>query len=162
HAIMAKTDLAHGDQTVSLTVGLIDSIGRVATRSEAAQRMLRRLADAHAEFSDGLLAHKRAAYEEAEGKLGHAAQELRALGSPAAGWGSLQQGSEELNRSLYDAADTRLQQVIAGASALQPALTGTAVWARGLIAGRRGNLEAANRFYLDARPHLARANEPEN
>ncbi|MGH7617939.1 MAG: hypothetical protein ACREPM_11975, partial [Gemmatimonadaceae bacterium] len=159
--VVAGLDTVKGDQSVRLAVALVDSLRRLAG-ADHVRSPLRRLAAAYAELDDGRRAYLRAAYELATGPLDHAADELRALGSPVAGWASLYLASSELNRGQYDAADKRLQQVVKEATDRQPALKGKGVWTRGVIEVRRGHFEAANAFYRAAAPYLDEANEQDN
>jgi CHAT domain-containing protein len=162
HRVLATLDTVRSDQTLRFTVALVDSEVQAANRSATGRKTLERLARAHADLGDGFDPYIRAMYDAALAPLERAERELHALGSAAGGWASLYLASTELNQSRFDVADERLQRIIAETTPLQPALTGKAVWTRGVIEIRRGNLESANRYYFAAAPYLSRANEPEN
>jgi len=162
HSIVARLDTVHGDQSLRFAVALVDSEVRGASRSESARKTLARLARAHADLGDGSAPYLVGKYDQAFAPLERAERELHALGSAAGGWASLYLASTELNQSRFDVADERLQRIIAETTPLQPALTGKAIWSRGLIELRRGHFEAANQYYVAAAPYMARVNEPEN
>jgi CHAT domain-containing protein len=162
HRVVATLDTVHGDQSLRFTVALVDSEVQAAKRSVTARKTLERLARAHADLGDGFGPYLRGMYDQASDPLQRAERELHALGSTAGGWASLYLASTELNQNRFDAADERLQRIIAETTPLQPALAGKAVWTRGVMESRRGNFESSNRYYVAAEPHMARANEPEN
>jgi CHAT domain-containing protein len=162
HGIVATLDTVHGDQSLRLAIARVDSQVRLAIRSHANQSTLARLAAAHAEFADAFLTYKRPSYENAEAGFTHAESELRAVGSPLAGWAELYRASSELNLGKYEAAEQRLLRVAARATPQQPALAGKAIWTHGVIEVRRGHFELANQLYVAAAPYMARAHEPEN
>jgi CHAT domain-containing protein len=162
HGIVATLDSINGDQSARLAVATVDSQVRLAQRFGGKSDALSRLAAAHVDYTEGFLAYRRPKYEEADALLGRAEEELRASHSAAAGWAELFRASAELNVGKYDESDQRLSRLVTATPAWQPALTGKAVWTRGLIEGRRGNFESAIRSYATAAASLTRAREPEN
>ena len=143
------------DRSVSLAVSAIDSTVR-------ANGDVRALARAHADFARGLSLYTRAAYNDADEHVGRAEEALRAFRSPLARWAAFYHSAAEVNLGEFESADARFRTLLTETTHDEPALQGKVVWALGVSQLRRGNYEAAIRFYRDAADDIARAREPEN
>ncbi len=141
-----------GDQSVALA---IEPIMR-------AQQPRDRMARAYIELGEGLGLFVRAAFDQSPRLLESARNQLRALNSPAERWAAVYWGVSLVNRGNYQKAESIFSEILARATASEPALVGRTVWAQGLSQVRQGNFENANRRYRDAAPHIERAREREN
>jgi CHAT domain-containing protein len=152
-AIVQNTDSSGGDQTIVHALRAIDAAND-GTRS--------RLAKAHAAYGDGVSFLARAAYDDAAAAFTTATKLFRETGSRLAGWADVYHAGAEVSLGEYARADDRLRPVALEDAAEVPALTGKAVWIRGVAQLRRGSYDVANRYYRAATRYFIRAGETEN
>jgi CHAT domain-containing protein len=144
-----------------LDPGVALAVRRIEAASGSA-RELAALAEAHVELARGFTEFYVPDHKRAVTSLARAEGRLRAAGSPAARWAAFYRGAAEISQGRYDAADLRFAAVHSEATPGEEALRGRAIWALGVTQVRRGNYEAATRFYRGAVPHIDRAREPDN
>ncbi|HYR07392.1 MAG TPA: hypothetical protein VEQ60_06480, partial [Longimicrobium sp.] len=144
-----------GDQTLPLALRHVQA----ATTHPA---RLARLARAYALYGAGRELWTQQAHERAADTLLAAERELRALGSPVAGWAVYYRAGAELNQGRFDRADSLFRRAVDDAGPAQQGLAARGPWGLGVTRVRRGHYEIANRYYRETVPFLTAAKEPDN
>ncbi|HEX8245975.1 MAG TPA: CHAT domain-containing protein [Longimicrobium sp.] len=149
---LGRAGLDHG---VALAVAAIDGTAQAPARA-------RQIARGHLLLGEGIQLFQKGRYDPARDTLLAAERALAAAGSPAVRWAIFYRGAAALNGVRYAEADRLLARVAARAGPHEPALAGKTLLALGLSQLRRGNHDAAIRYYRRARPYLDRSRETEN
>lgn len=155
-AIGGVLALAGDDEGLARTVHAIDGL---SPDTEA----LRRAAIASADLGTGIQLYNRLSSDSAATILDRARRELRALGlSSAVGWADYYFGAARVSLGDYAAGDSAFMRVMRATPPREPALLGKTMLALGVSQIRRGNYDAAIRWYRDALPVVAASHEALN
>lgn len=146
---------AQGDEGLVLTVRAIDRLkdDRIA---------LRRAASASVELGAGIQHYSRFSFDTAALKLDEAGRALSSLGLRTAGWADFYRGASSINVGRYAEGDSAFTRILRNVSPTEPALAGKTLLALGVSQIRRGNYDAAIRWYREALPRISASREAIN